>query len=384
MGRPKVWVLLRSAMATVAMIGLLTAAAAGLAPTAVHAAGDDVSAISAGGYHACALKSGGTVWCWGDDTYGQLGDGTTGDPTLQSADRPAEGAAGERPTLRGVVAISAGLFHTCALKGSGTVWCWGDDSYGQLGDGTTGDADHHRLKAVLVQRGSGDLSGVSAISGGERHTCARRDDGSAWCWGDDTFGQLGDGTTGNADHLRLKAMRVRRGSGYLTDVTGVTAGRATVVPARAGGNAWCWGDDTYGQLGDGTDGECRPPAAQGRCGCARAADLTGVAAVSAGRDHTCARKADGSAWCWGYGEFGQLGDGTTGDVGHHRLKAVRVRQGGGFLAGVRRLDAGRDHTCVRRGDGTAWCWGAGGDGSIGDGTTGVRRKAVRVLRAPAA
>ena len=164
------------------------------------------------------------------------------------------------------------------------------------------------------------MTGVTAGSG---QSCARTAGGDAWCWGDDTYGQLGDGTTGNADHLRLKAMRVRRGGSY----------------------------------------------------------LTGVAAVSAGRDHTCARRADGSAWCWGYGEFGQLGDGTTGDADHRRLKAVRVRQGGGFLAGVRRLDAGRDHTCVRRGDGTAWCWGAGGDGSIGDGTTGVRRKAVRVLRA---
>jgi alpha-tubulin suppressor-like RCC1 family protein len=266
-GRPKVRILRRSAMATAVTIGLLTSGGAGLAASDVVALRDDVTAISAGGYHGCALK------------------------------------------------------------GDGTVWCWGDDTYGQLGDGTTGDADHHRLKAVRVRRGSGHLSGVSAISGGERHTCARRGDGSAWCWGDDTYGQLGDGTTGDAHHLRLRAVRVRQGGG----------------------------------------------------------SLTGVAAVSAGRDHTCARKADGSAWCWGYGEFGQLGDGTTGDADHLRQKAVRVTQGGGFLADVRRLDAGRDHTCVRRGDGTAWCWGAGGDGSLGDGTTGdangVRLKAVRVVRA---
>ncbi len=270
MGSPKVKVLRRSVMAAAAMLGLATSGGASLAATAVVTAGDDVTAISAGGYHACALKSSGTVWCWGDDSYGQLGDGTTGDPTLhlRAVPRKVQQGGGD---IRGVVAISAGLFHTCALKGDGTVWCWGDDTYGQLGDGTTGDAGHHRLTAVRVRRGSGLLSGVRAIGAGERHTCARRGDGSAWCWGDDTSGQLGDGTTGDADHHRLKAVRVRRGSGYLTDVTGVTAGSGLGCARTAGGGAWCWGDDTYGQLGDG----------------------------------------------------------TTGNADHVRLKAVRVRQGGG-------------------------------------------------------
>jgi alpha-tubulin suppressor-like RCC1 family protein len=380
MWRPKVSSLRRSAIATAASIGLLMSGGAGLVASDVVAIGDEVTGIRAGGYHSCALKGNGTVWCWGDGTYGQLGDGTTGDPALHLSAVPRKVRQGS-DDMRGVVAISAGLFHTCALKSSGAVWCWGDDTYGQLGDGTTGDASHRRLKAVRVRRGSGYLTDVSAISAGERHTCARRMDGSAWCWGDDTYGQLGDGTTGDSSHRRLKAARVRRGSGYLTDVTNVTAGSGHSCARTASGSAWCWGDDTYGQLGDDTTGNAghvRLKAVRVRRGSGYLTEVTGV---SAGKGHTCARRGDGSAWCWGYGEFGQLGDGTTGDAEHIRKKAVRVRQGSDFLADVKRLDAGKDHTCAQRSGGTAWCWGAGGDGSVGDGTTGVRLKAVRVVRA---
>lgn len=117
--------------------------------------------------------------------------------------------------LAGIKAVSAGAVHACALKNDGTVWCWGWNQYGQLGDGTTGDANNMRRKAVQVKQGAGNLTDVKAISasGGGTHTCALKTNSTVWCWGDDAAGQLGDGTTGGSDNLRRTAVQVVKGRG---------------------------------------------------------------------------------------------------------------------------------------------------------------------------
>jgi alpha-tubulin suppressor-like RCC1 family protein len=363
-----------SVVAAIAVTMLLIAM-----PLRVRGASDGITSISAGGQHACALHADRTVSCWGNDRSGQLGDGTTGDPTSHLRLTPVKVQQGGSD-MADVKAISAGDAHTCVLKIDGTVWCWGSAFFGQMGNGTKGDG-HKQLTPVQVQESGGDLTGITAISAGLAHTCARRDDGSAWCWGADDRGQIGDGTTGDSDGVRLVAVQVRRDGGFLTKVTGVSAGEEHSCARRGDGTAWCWGDDALGELGDGTFGDpvhgVRLKAVKVRQG---SGFLTHVAAVTAGVAFSCARKTDESAWCWGDENTGRLGDGSASG---ERRKAVQVRRGSGFLTGVTAIDAGASHACVRRGDATAWCWGDDQDGGLGDGTTGnaqhFRAKAVEVI-----
>ena len=183
--------------------------------------------IAGGRVHAIALKSDGTVWAWGYNAYGQLGDGTT---------------AWSRPTpvqvsgLSGVTAIAAGGYHTIALKSDGTVWTWGANGNGQLGDGTTTE----RKTPVQVS----GLSSVTAIAAGSSHTIALKSDGTVWTWGANGSGQLGDGT--NTE--RTTPVQV---SG-LSGVTAISGGESHTITLKSDGTVWTWGANASGQLGDGT------------------------------------------------------------------------------------------------------------------------------------
>jgi alpha-tubulin suppressor-like RCC1 family protein len=348
---------------------------------------DHVTQISAGGYHTCALRTHtgtGTVWCWGDNTYGQLGDGTTGNATTHLRLVPVQVRRGNG-FLTGITAISAGERHTCARRDDGTAWCWGRNQFGQLGDGTTGGATQRRLKAVQVERGSGFLTGVTTISAGLWHSCARTANGTGWCWGRNQLGQLGDGTTGGSTHRRLKAVQVLRtgGDGPLTGVATVDAGFYHSCARTTNGSAWCWGDNSYGQLGDGTTGNADHLRLKAvRVKWVLGTNLIGVTALSTGSWHSCARRNDGSTWCWGSNNYGELGDGSTGDANHLRLKAVQVLRAPGPdpLLAVASVSAGGWHSCARTNDNRAWCWGDDFWGEVGDGTTGgLRLRAVPVV-----
>ncbi|MEO7118617.1 MAG: hypothetical protein ABIZ34_06565, partial [Candidatus Limnocylindrales bacterium] len=307
-----------------------------------------------------------TVWCWGYNEHGELGDGTTGDANFARL-LPVHVRRGSG-ILTNVMAISAGPYHTCAVRTDLTVWCWGDDEQGQLGDGTTGGANHRRLLPVHVRAGSSLLTNVKAVSGGFRHTCALRTDGTVWCWGYGGSGALGDGTTGDANQRRLSPVQVRRGSGYLTGVKAISAGWLYTCALRSTVTVWCWGDNETGQLGDGTTGDTfhrRLLPVQVRTA---SGAFTEVKGISAGFGHTCAMRTDATAWCWGDATDGQLGDGTTGGASHRRLRPVQVLSGSGTLTGVKRIGSGSGHSCVQRD--TVWCWGSDLYGQLGDGTTG--------------
>jgi alpha-tubulin suppressor-like RCC1 family protein len=289
-----------------------------------------VVAISAGIFHTVAVKGDGSVWAWGYNQEGELGDGTT---TSRSTPAPVSG-------LTGVVAISAGYFYTVALKGDGGVWAWGDNSRGQLGDGTT----TNRSTPAQVS----GLTGVVAISAAWYHTVALKGDGSVRAWGYNANGQLGDGTT----TIRLTPVQV---SG-LAGVVAISAGLAHTVALKGDGSVSAWGDNIYGQLGDGAQPSRSTPI--------QVNGLTGVVAISASGDDSFALKGDGTVWAWGYNASGQLGDGTT----TNRSTPVQVVG----LTGVVAISAGAGHTVALKLDGSVWAWGYNDYGQLGDGSTAGR------------
>lgn len=302
-------------------------------PVDVVGLSDGVIAVSAGGYYTCALVSGGTVKCWGNNDNGQLGDGTTEDhytPVNVSG------------LSSGVMAVSAGWHHTCALISGGGLKCWGNNDDGQLGDGTT---DTH-LTPVNV---NGLTSGVSAVSSSESHTCAVTSAGSAKCWGYNGSGRLGDGTVDINN--RLTPVDV---VGLSTGVADITAGGNHSCALMLDGGAKCWGWNRFGNLGNGTteDNSAVPTNVFGLS--------SGVGTISAGGEFACALISGGTVKCWGYNGSGQLGDGVL----NKRSLPTEVM---GLPDDISGLSTGWYHTCVLTSIGGVKCWGLNFYGQLGDG-----------------
>jgi alpha-tubulin suppressor-like RCC1 family protein len=305
-------------------------------------------AISAGSSHTCALTTHGQVVCWGENSSGQIGDGTT-------INRPTLALVGGG-TLQTVVAIAAGNFHTCAILVDGTARCWGENGGGQLGDRTF----QNRPLPVAVN----GLTNAVAMTGSSYHTCALLSDGGARCWGLNSTGELGDGT--NTDRRTPVAVSgldraVAIDSGTVSDLTGFSQ----TCAMRADGTTRCWGSNGSGQLGNGTTSDrATPGVVTGLAGSVTARE------IAAGANHTCAVRADSTVACWGGNGSGQLGDGGN------TSKNAPSRVPG--LDGVVALAAGSAHTCALLADGTVRCWGAGASGQLGDGGTSNRSSPVTV------
>jgi alpha-tubulin suppressor-like RCC1 family protein len=231
----------------------------------------DVVEVSAGGFHTLALKADGTVWAWGHNSHGELGNGTTADSLVPVQVVDVEGLA-----FSGVVAISAGGLHSLALKADGTVWAWGLNFNGELGIGTIGTTDTNSSVPVKVQRRVDavlvDLTNMVAIAGGVHHSVAIRSDGTAWAWGKNFNGELGNGTTTDSPF----AVQVTG----LTGVVAVAAGSTHSLAATSDGTAWAWGFNGSGRLGDGTTEKRSVPV--------QVSGLTEVITVAAGSFHSLA------------------------------------------------------------------------------------------------
>ncbi|CAK0765746.1 RCC1 repeat-containing protein [Gammaproteobacteria bacterium] len=287
----------------------------------------DITTVSAGVWHSLAVKSGDTVWAWGYNGSGGLGDGTT-----QDRARPVLVAH-----LTGVIAVSAGQSHSLALKSDGTVWAWGANHQGQLGQGAA-DTDPH-----TVPRPVANLTQVKAVATRQNHNLALLENGTVWAWGDNALGQLGDGTTTD----RYAPVLV---SG-LGDVTAVAAGSYHSLALKNDGTVWAWGNNAAGQLGDGsTTKQSRP---------LQVAGLDGVKAVAAGSQYSLVLKSDGTVWAWGANNYAQLGQDTHDESAHTTPAQVLA------LSNVTALAAGEAFSLAARQDGTLWGWGSSGNGQLG-------------------
>jgi hypothetical protein len=319
-------------------------AASVLALGAPPASAIAVSSVSVGAVHACVRTTGGAAKCWGYNDVGMLGDGTRTD-SLQPVTVDGLGS--------GVADVQAVWDHSCALLDNGGVMCWGHNGDGELGDGSL----IKRLTPVYVQ---GLHKGVQQISLGFDSGCALTNAGGVKCWGYNGNGQLGDGTR----TTRRTPVDV---FGLTSGVAAITAGWDHTCALTTGGGVKCWGQNAHGELGDGSKTDRLKPV--------DVSGLTsGVAAVSAGFDQTCALLNGGGVQCWGNNKTGEVGDGTTKTRAH----PVDVS---GLTSGVASISAGYNHTCAVTNGGGAMCWGANESGELGDGTKHERHTPVDVYRA---
>ncbi|MHB8586595.1 MAG: RCC1 domain-containing protein [Thermoplasmatota archaeon] len=346
--------------------------------------------VTGGDEFTCALATTASVWCWGDNREGELGQGTADssantirhfaptrvplpNSTLQ-VKAGWEGAvcallvtrevacwgalpSGVKPSpmivpgLSDVVQLALGAKHACVLRADGTVWCWGDNGDGELGIGTL-ESSPTPVEARIQS--------VVEITAGYAFTCARQATGAVWCWGDNANGPEAGGQLGTGTAIPYAALPMQ--IALLRNATQVVAGAWHACAENASdGTLWCWGQNFWGQVGDGTVGNrLEPvrvlnPALAGWQG-------TNATWLALGRAHSCAGRSDGTLWCWGFGTYGQLGTGAWGTTGVDYFTTQPAQ-----VIGGRFVDGGASDfaTCGIRTSGALWCWGDNHFGAIG-------------------
>ena len=334
--------------------------------------------FSAGHSYTMAIRADGSLWSWGHNHSGQLGDETWPGRHLPARVRLDTDwisvSAGDNNTIAiGVdgslwtwgagfgfaggqvgtdtdwVSVSAGSGYKMAIRTDRSLWAWGANNHGQLGDGTT----ENRHAPIQI----GLDTDWASVSAGDTHTMAIRTDGSLWAWGTNISGELGDGTTED----RHTPIRIGLDSDWVSVSAGARVGwigASYTVAIRLDGSLWAWGSNFQGQLGDGTFENRHTPVQIGLD--------TNWISVLAGGLHTTAIRADGSLWTWGGNQFGQLGNGTTNGTNF----PVRV----GVYTDWVSFSAGVTHTTAIRADGSLWAWGGNNSGQLGDGTTTNRHE----------
>ncbi len=294
---------------------------------------NDWATVSAGSFHTAALKSDGSLWVWGFGAYGQLGLGINEEGVPPTFKLSPQRVGSDSDWL----IIAAGGFHTAALKSDGTLWTWGANNAGQLGDGST------------LQKNSPSQIGAAndwvMISAGHSHTVALKTDGTLWAWGANWNGQLGDGSTVD----KYSPVQI----GIDNNWTMVSTGYAHTIALKSDGTLWAWGANDKGQLGDSSLVQRTSPV---KIGTASNWDY-----IAAGSFHNAALKSDNTLWAWGYNQYGQLGNNST----TLRTSPVKI----GTASNWDYIAAGSFHTIALKIDETQWAWGYNKYGQLGNCTT---------------
>jgi alpha-tubulin suppressor-like RCC1 family protein len=296
----------------------------------------------AGLLHSLGVRQSGTAWAWGSGDSGRLGDNST-----VAKSSPVSVVGGFTDWCQ----ISAGGSHSLGVRQGGTAWAWGNNAQGRLGDNATAT----KSSPVSVVGGFVDWC---QVSGGYAHSLGVRQGGTAWAWGCNALGQLGtDSTVSRSSPVSVV--------GGFTDWCQVSVGTAHSLGVRTGGTAWAWGCNGTGRLGDNTTVNKSSPVSV-------VGNFTDWCQVSAGGYISVAVRQNGTAWAWGYNTFGTLGDGTTVP------KSSPVQVVGGFTDWCQ-VSAGKNFLLGLRTEGTAWAWGRNFYGGLGDGTKTNRSSPVSVI-----
>ena len=316
----------------VGQVGNATTATVQQTPALVFGITTTAKQLAGGGDHSVLLKSDGTVAGWGDNSHGEIGDGTS---TFRTVPVPV--------SITGVTKVSAGALHTLAVRSDGTVWAWGDNAKGQLGDNTTTD----RHTPIQVH----GLTGITAVAGGGLFSLALSSTGAVYAWGSDVAGQMG---TSPSNTNQLLPAQVP----LLSNIIAIAAGYDFGLAVKSDGTVWAWGDDYYGQLGDGS--------ASAHLHAIQVVGITGIVSVAGGYDHSVALGSDGSVWTWGRNAAGQLGNGTTVDSYTARIVIPAPPAG---QPKVTQISAGDYDTLARTSDQRAIGWGMNNYSEFGTGAT---------------
>ncbi len=293
------------------------------------------SMVVVGTLSTCGLRESGRAYCWGDNSSGALGDGTT------TESRTPVAVSGGHLFAQITVGGNAGGGFACGVDLEGAAYCWGNNYNAQLGDGTNTD----RYVPTAVMGGHRWEKLDAAFNA----VCGIATDGVTYCWGRNVVGQVGDGTT----EERSEPTAVSGGHTFVDIATGAFA----ACGLEANGTAYCWGGNGVGQLGDGTNTSSPVPVAV-------SGGLT-FADLAPGGGLTCGVESPGgAAYCWGFNSVGQLGDGTTDNQ-----NAPTPVLGSNSFESISASFASGGHVCALRPDGAAYCWGDNSDGQLGDGTT---------------
>lgn len=375
-----------------------------------YAAGDRSSTVSLGYHHAAVIKSDGSLWMWGTNHMGELGDGTVDTSPDKAVYNKNVDKASPIKVMDDVTSVSLGANHTLAIKSDGSLWAWGWNMFGAIGDGTT---DNVRNKPVKI------MDGVVSCSAGSEFSAAVKSDGSLWMWGANSFGMLGDGTTEN----RLKPVKI------MNDVLSVSAGDNHTAAITKDGSLWVWGEGISGQIGDGLEENTLVPVKalddvvsvnvtggftydsgdklygitaaikkDGSLwiwGCNSGMFYSGILGLGSEKasenknvptklmdnvkqvalcsEHAAVVKNDGSLWTWGWNLMGELGSGKSGS-GTGSNVPVKVMD-----SGVSAAAAGLQFTAIIKNDGSLWTCGNNEIGQLGDGTTKNRASFTKIL-----
>jgi alpha-tubulin suppressor-like RCC1 family protein len=316
-----------------------------------------VIAVSAGAYHTLALRSDKTVWAWGLNTNGQLGDNTTTQRNAPVQVMKSDGSGGTT-ALTNIIAICAGYYHSLALDGSGNLWAWGLDSSGQLGDNMP--ASQQKLAQIVGGLTSTGVT-VTEIGAGEYHSLAVTSDGKVWAWGDNNTGQLGDGTT---TQRNTPVVVNNIGTAHSVPIVQIVGGENHSMALDSNNTVWTWGLGTYGELGNNSTAQQNSPI--------HLTSLSSISQIAAGQLTGMAMQTDGPVWTWGWNtNYPDLGDGT--DIN---------RTGPTLMLGVNgaaTIAMSGFHTVVLKDDGTAWVCGENVQSQLGNGFIPSYNSFVQVL-----